>query len=111
MFEHDVSNCGRGKRRVEGEGKLRCVSLASWMRRTPQGAPTEARKSEAKVTGLSQRRVRDGFMSLEERIARPRVERSVAEAYMLPPLMKCKLMMDEVRDSREDGLTDWLLPD
>jgi hypothetical protein len=30
--------------------------------------------------------VREGLMSFEERMARPRVERSEAEAYMFPPL-------------------------
>ena len=56
------------------------------MRRIPHGLLTEARKSDAKVTGLSQRRVRAGLMILLERMATPSLERSVADAYMLPPL-------------------------
>lgn len=59
---------------------------SSGIRRIPQGAPIEAEKSEAKVTGLSQRRVRAGLISLEDRIACPSLEISFADEYMLPPL-------------------------
>src|SRR5690349_14794959 len=59
---------------------------SSGIRRTPQGAPTEAERSETKVTGLSQRRVRAGLISLEERMACPSLEMSFADEYMFPPL-------------------------
>jgi hypothetical protein len=56
------------------------------MRRISQGWPTLARSEEEREAGLSQRRVRVGGRRVEARIARPRVERSAGEVYMLPAL-------------------------
>jgi hypothetical protein len=52
----------------------------------PHGAPTDAAMSAENVTGLSQRRVNEGLISCDDRIARPSVDMSLADAYMLPPL-------------------------
>lgn len=62
------------------------VLATSSRRRTPQGMPTMAFGSEVKEKGCIQRRVMAGFIRVERRMARPRLDKSVEEVNMLPVL-------------------------
>lgn len=56
---------------------------SNWARRMPQGAPTEAAKSAENVNVFNHRRFKEGLSKVEDKMARPSVDMSLAEEYML----------------------------